>query len=116
MSLVFDPEILVFHIARPSLGRYLRRHYRWGAHAVPLRRRRTNLAYNWMFPRTPLGGVALYLPIVAGYSALIFTHWFSILGTKSFIYLPAIVGSRLAYATGVFRGVITHTRQGKNDA
>ena len=116
IAMVFDPAIVAFHIARPSLGRYLRRHYRWGAHAVPLRARRKNLAYSWMFPRSLPGAVLLYLPIVAGYSALIFKNWFSILGARSFVYLPAIVGSRLAYAAGVFRGVITHMREARNRA
>lgn len=107
IPMIFDPRIPAFHVGRPTLAAFIRRHYRWGTHAVSLRRRRRNLPYHWAFPSSRLGAILLGGPLVAAYSVVLLRGWYTSLGFGALGYLPAIVVSRAAWGLGLVRGAFT---------
>lgn len=99
----FEPGAVAEHVNRPGWGNLLRRSYRWGYSAVEAKAvsRTARLGFWYRIPVLPIIGA---YPLALLETVYIWLSWLMAGRWSVTQFLPAMLLSRLAYATGVVMG------------
>ncbi|MBT0652296.1 glycosyltransferase [Geomobilimonas luticola] len=110
LAIAFVPEAVVYHRDRETMAGYLRHMFRWGEHAPSVRGTYRDLKYSFLFPPSR-GRLLVTIPvIVLGYTWFLWYSWAKVRPLAVTLALPQIFLGRLAYAWGVWQGMVLASR------
>jgi glycosyltransferase involved in cell wall biosynthesis len=99
----FEPGAVAFHHNRTGLGNLLRRQYRWGYSALEGKAATGACRWPWLYRRPGLL-VAASFPLAVAHTVHTVSCWLRHRRAEPLLFLPLILASRLAYATGLAAG------------
>jgi glycosyltransferase involved in cell wall biosynthesis len=99
----FEPRAIAYHYNRPGFANLLRRSYRWAYTAVESKFETGSTRFPWIH-RHPRTLIAASLPLAFVNTAFILGYWIRAGRFEPLLMAPAVLASRLAYATGMAVG------------
>ena len=106
----FEPRAVAYHYNRPGVANLLRRNYRWAYTALESKSRTGAARFAWIY-RYPRLLIALSLPLAFAHTAFILGCWMRAGVFEPVLMAPAVLASRIAYATGMAAGGLQWLRR-----
>jgi hypothetical protein len=101
---------VAYHYNRPGVANLLRRNYRWAYTALESKSRTGAARFAWIY-RYPRLLIALSLPLAFAHTAFILGCWMRAGVFEPVLMAPAVLASRIAYATGMAAGGLQWLRR-----
>jgi glycosyltransferase involved in cell wall biosynthesis len=108
--LYFEPTAVAYHYNRPGFANLLRRNYRWAYTAIESKSQTGSTRFPWIH-RHPRLLIAASLPLAFVHTAFILGCWVRAGLFEPVLMAPAVLASRLAYATGMAVGGVQWLRR-----
>jgi glycosyltransferase involved in cell wall biosynthesis len=109
-TMFFEPRAVAYHYNRPGFANLLRRSYRWAYTAVGAKSETGATRFPWIH-RHPRLLILASLPLAFVNTAFILGCWIRAGLFEPVLMAPAVLASRLAYATGMAVGGLQWLRR-----